>query len=174
MINKFRNEVINLLYNYVKRPVIMLNQISNKPLIKDTNKIDYPFLGYKIISCVKENERGISEEILVDSKDKNYTKDILQKLHLQMQINLSFTAYSDDENSSNDLIKKVYDYFKYIGYFELISKDIVVVDLKNIQNRAIFEVDFYERAVGFDARFRITDTIQRKIETIETYKINKI
>lgn len=174
-LTKLRNTVVNLLHQHTKRPVVMLKQISDKPLTADKKQVDYPFLAYTVTSSfIKDRQMGTIDEKIVDSTNPRFEKDIMQSLYLQPKCSFSFTAYAKDSQEAKQLAQMAWDYLMHTGYFDLSASDIVVVDCTGVQNRDIFEVDTYERREGFDVKFRYVHTIQRRLETIEKYKINKI
>ena len=174
-LTQIRNVIVNLLHNHTQRPVVMLKQISDKPLTADKSSVDYPFLAYTITyPFIKDKEMGMHTQEVVDSTNPRFEKDILQTLTFQAQAVISFTAYAKDTTEAKKLAQSAWDYFKYIGYYDLSVNDIVVIECMNIQNRDVFEVDSYEWREGFDVRIRYVHNIQRRLETIETYKINKI
>lgn len=172
---EFRNIVIKLLYDYLQRPVVMINQIADKPLKEDKSEIDYPFLSYSITSSfIKDREMGTLEEKIVTSNNPKYDKDIIQILTFNAKCSFSFTAYAKKSIEAKALAQKAWDFFKHVGYFDLSRNNIIVVECTNIQSRDIFEIDTYERREGFDVIFRFIHQIDRRLETIEEYKFNRI
>ncbi|MGP1567977.1 MAG: phage neck terminator protein [Peptoanaerobacter stomatis] len=170
-----RNSIVKLLHKHTKRPVVMIRQTADKPLTKDKKEVDYPFIGYNFLgTLIKDKEMGVYEDVVIESNNPNFEKDIQENLHLQSQFTISFSVYSKDTMEAKQLALDVWEYFKHIGYYDLQKENIVVIECMNIQNRDIFEVDEYERREGFDVRFRIAHKIQRRLETIEKYTINKI
>ncbi|EJU22972.1 hypothetical protein HMPREF1143_0499 [Peptoanaerobacter stomatis] len=171
-LKKIRNIIVKQLHEHIKRPVVMLRQISDKPLKND--KIDYPFVGYNFISSyIKEKGQGVYKQFETSSSDTRFEKDIIDNLNLQAQFTMSFSAYADDSISAKQLALDALEYFRHIGYRQLLQENIVVIECMNISNRDIFEIDYYERREGFDVRFRTTHDIKTRIETIETYKVNR-
>ena len=173
-LTKLRNVIVKLLHEHTKRPVVMLRQAQDKPFKQDESGVDYPFIAYNLISTLtKDKEMGnlIQEEI--KSSNQNFKTDILETLQLQPQFTISFSVYGKDSMQAKDLVLEVWNYFKHKSYYDLIRHNIVVVECMNISNRDVLQIDEYERREGFDVRFRTTHQIQRTIETIETYKINK-
>lgn len=161
-----RNKVVELLHDYTKVPVVMLDQIPDKP--------GYPFISYKFIVAYNTGgQRGIEETNFIPSSDARFEYDTEETLHLQPQMTLSITAYSDNELESSDLAQKAHDWFKHAGYYDLADANVTVVSTEAFGNRNTLIVDDYERRTGFDAILRTTDKVKRKIETIETLNISK-
>jgi hypothetical protein len=159
MIQTVRNNIVAGLYAYINKPVIFNPQTAQLP--------PYPFVGYSITSdYIKSIEDGI--ETWQDSNG-----DIKQTQGLNIEITMSFNAYSNDSITAKNLIKLVRDWFSYAGYFYLIEKGIVVSDISPIQNRDLLEVDAYERREGFELTIRVYDTVDRVVPTIETYSIEQ-
>ena len=65
---------------------------------------------------------------------------------------MSFSAYAEDSISAKQLALDASDYFKHIGYENLVREQIIVVECTNISNRDVFVTDYYERREGFDVR----------------------
>lgn len=167
---KTRNEIIGLLHTYLRRPLIMLNQASDRPEIK--GKTDYPFMGYRVITdLIKDREMGIYGSKSIPSNNPLWDIDKLESVEFQPQMTISFTAYDRDLVKSKELAIKAWEYLNHIGYYDLSAKNIVVVECQNVSGRDILEVDDYERRHGFDARFRYTYKIDRRNATIENYDI---
>ena len=171
-LKKIRNIIVKQLHEHIQRPVVMMRQTSDKPLKDD--KIDYPFIGYNLIMPFKnEKGQGVYSNYEVDSTNPDFKKDIIKNLNLQVQFTISFSAYSEDSISAKQLALDAFDYFKHIGYENLVREQIIVVECTNISNRDVFDTDYYERREGFDVRFRTTHDIKARLETIEKYKIKR-
>lgn len=169
---KLRNEIISLLYRYVKRPVIMMKQPFNRP-VREDGETDYPFIACSMISFVPDKGMGTYEQREVISENPNFKTDIIETLTLQMRLSMSFTAYAKEKAQAFELASKAAEYFRHAGYFEFSKRDIVIVKTGGIKSRDIFETDDYERREGFDVDIRHAVKSEKRFETMEKHKIGK-
>lgn len=134
----------------------------------------YPFYSLKFTSILKNSgEAGNIYESFPKSLDSRFKHDYQEELELQPKVVMSFNAYSKDTLEAMTIIQKAYDYFRFRGEPEINEANIVVVDVGDIQDRTIFLGDYYEYRYGFDVEFRMIHTIERRSETIESYKFKK-
>jgi len=152
-------------------PVVPQDQPGKKP--------SYPYMTYKFIVPYNQfNHQGNYSQELVPSNDKRFEYDIEETLELQPQMTLSLNAYCkgepDNQMMAYETAKKAMDWFKHIGYQDLLDMNVVVVDIEAFGDRTVLIVDDYEARVGFDVIMRTTDAIKRRIETIETWKVSKV
>lgn len=159
------NRIVYELYLYTERFVVPTESNGPKP--------EYPYLSYKITTLYNSpNNQGNYSTKLIQSLDDRFEHDIEETLELQPTFTISINAYSEDSVECQNLIKKAYDWFKHIGYDELNDIDVVVVDVAAFTDRTLLIVDNYESRIGFDIILRTTDVINRRINTIEEWKIN--
>lgn len=144
---ELRNTLIFLLHEYLRRPVILKEQTTERP--------EYPFLGYHFIS-LKQQKEG-KGNISYDHSGQTVKKE------RQVQHSVSFTAYAKTEAEARELAEKAKDFLSFHGYKELSAADIVIVKCTELQSRNIFEVEDYERRYGFDAFIRTTDQKEKEI-----------
>ena len=150
-------------------PIVPQDQIQNKPT--------YPYMAYKFIVPYNQfNHQGNYSQNLVSSNDDRFEYDVEETLELQPQMTLSLNAYCKGEQDSQmiayEIAKKAMDWFKHVGYQDLLDMNVVVVNIEAFGDRTVLIVDDYEARVGFDVIMRTTDTIKRRIETIETWDID--
>lgn len=160
MIENIRNKIVAGLYAFIQKPVIF--QPQNTPLPP------YPFVAFSITSDYMRT--------LDDGNLQNVPQlvDLKETLSSNVEITFSFNAYSMNSLEAKNLVKKVHDYFRFVGYQYLSDNGIIVVDVGNVQNRDLLEVDQYERREGFDVRIRTLDTIERITPEILDYNIEEV
>jgi hypothetical protein len=152
------NDLVRGIYDYMGIPVILNPQGTNRP--------EYPYIGYTVISTGTEESQG--------NLDNEYVgPDIKASLTTPMRHTISFTAYSNKESEAYSTAKSLVDWFRHIGYDYTLEKEIVIVDVFPLENRDQLEVDEFERRYGFDVVFRTTDKVDRFDTTIETYTIKE-
>lgn len=160
-IKTIRNKVVSCLYKYLEVPVVMLEQTENKP--------PYPFVGYKFTATnISDGTLGVHTADIVPSTNKKFESDIEEVVYYQPQVRLSITAYSEDDIDTEETIKKAYDWFKHVGYYDLQDINTVVVKVSDITPRNTLIVGDYERKSGFDVTIRTVDVIRRRLEIIES------
>lgn len=170
---KIRNTIVKELHNFTKRPVVMMKQAKDRPR-NQKGDTDYPFIAYNFLSTfINDRQVGIYEQTEVSSVNPRFEKDLIDTVYFQPQFTISFTAYAKTSLEAKNLIQIVWGFFKHNSYYPLLKSNIVVVEVGNIQNRDVLEVETYERREGLDVRFRTTHKVQQRLETIETYELNK-
>ena len=134
----------------------------------------YPFYSFKFTTLLQDDKgRGNEYHDFPESLDPKWKYDYRETLSKQPYYVLSFNAYSDSLIECQETIQKAWDWFKYAGYYVFKDKNFVVVDVGNIADRSIFKDVAFEYRYGFDVRIRFLHEIERRVETIETYKINR-
>lgn len=158
-----KNAMILLLKEYVDRPVIMKNQAFPRPVKNGIT--DYPFIAYAVIShrIAKEGKGNYSY-----TKEADMENSLIAIKENQIKSSFSFSCYSKSDEESKLLCTKAISFFEHVGYEKLRQLDITVVDILNVSEREEFEVDSYEKISRFDVIFRTSETLKKKIETIET------
>ena len=152
-------------------PVVPQEQIPKKPT--------YPYLTYKFIVPYKQFEhQGNYTDELIPSQDKDFQYDVEERLDLQPQMTLSINAYCKGEADSKMIAQetaiKAMQWFKHVGYETLSGINVVVVSIEAFGDRATLIVDNYEERIGFDVILRTTDTIRRRLRTMEDIKIKGV
>lgn len=144
------------LKEYIKRPIIMLNQDAEPP--------KFPYLGYNITAIADVNNGTYSE----------WDDDIVRKPYIQTY---SFTSYSDDYNESVTLINKTKDWLDYVGTLYLNDNHIIIQSIGNITDRSNLLTNGYIYSYGFDCFVWVYDEIEKadrgQIETVEFIPPNK-
>ena len=168
-LRELRNQIIYKLYQYMELPIVPQDQIQSKPA--------YPYMTYKFIVPYNQfNHQGDILQNLVPSTDDRFEYDIEETLKLQVQMTISLNVYCKGEPDSQmvayEIAKKAMGWFKHVGYQDLSDLNVVVVNIEAFGDRTVLIVDDYEARVGFDVILRTTDTIKRRIETIETWDID--
>lgn len=157
MIDKVLDAIQEGIYNDTGLMIVDTDNNEKKP--------KYPFYSFKILSSpLSPNQVGAMEV--------KAGEDIIEEsLVMDSNMIISFNAYSDKVRDSHKFVLKAWEWFKFKGYHYLSDRDIVVVNLSNIQDRTITIVDKFEYRQGFDVELRVLHQIDRELETIETYKI---
>lgn len=164
-----RNTIVGKLHKYLNVPVVPQDRPNPKPL--------YPYIAYKfIVPYAQARGQGNYSSELVSSLDDGFEYDFEETLTTQPTTTLSISAYSkgaiDDYIEAYDLAKKAMNWFNLVGYQDLQDINVVVVDTLAFGDRATLLVDNYEERIGFDVILRFTDTVKRRIETIEEWDID--
>ena len=154
MIERVRNAIIPALNTFCGAPIIEADQTGDKPA--------GPHATFKFTSTrIKDVGQAEEKPIQTDTTYK------LQRVE-QYKIVISITAFDEAVDGSEALANKIYDWFEFYGADTLAANNIAVVSKTNIQNRDIFIADYYERRNGFDVTIRVTNTIEREIDYIDT------
>lgn len=123
-----RNVIVKLLHEHTKRPVVMIKQAQDKPLKEDKANIDYPFIAYNFLTTfIKDKEMGSYKQEQIKSDNPNFKNDIMETVILQAQFTMSFSIYGKNSIESKNTALKAWEFFKHIGYYELLRHNIVVV-----------------------------------------------
>ena len=154
------------LFDHTKRIVVDTDNITEKP--------DYPFYSIKAITIRQDaGEAGNYSADFVKSLDERFRYDYLERLETQPNAVISVNAYGKDNTTASNVAMDAFGFFKFAGRLKLEKENYIVVDITDIQDRTILNVDNYEYRYGFDVRIRYVHSIERRTETIETYKIKK-
>ena len=168
-LRELRNQIIYKLYQYMELPIVPQDQIEPKPA--------YPYMTYKFIVPYNHfGHQGNYSRKLIPSNDERFEYDVEETLETQVQMTLSLNAYCKGESDSQmvtyEIARKAMGWFKHVGYQDLLDLNITVINIEAFGDRTVLIVDDYEARAGFDVILRTTDTIKRRIETIETWDIN--
>lgn len=166
MIGKLKEEIVSGLHAYTGLKVVDTDNNHNRP--------ERPFYSYKITS-IKTNASGegnYSSDFPASLKSE-FKYDYREKVELQPQVVISFNCYSDDIAECMDKIYQAWDYFKHGGNDLLALDNIIVVRTEDITDRTVVLGDRYEYRYGFDVELRFLHEIERRRETIETYKFKR-
>src|SRR5690554_2659792 len=168
-LRELRNQIIHKLHQYMELPIVPQDQTEPKPA--------YPYMTYKFIVPYNHfGHQGNYSRKLIPSNDERFEYDIEETLETQAQMTLSLNAYCKGESDSQmvayEIARKAMGWFKHVGYQDLLDLNITVVNIEAFGDRTVLIVDDYEARAGFDVILRTTDTIKRRIETIETWDMN--
>lgn len=168
-LQELRNQIIYKLYQYMELPIVPQDQIQTKPA--------YPYMTYKFIVPYNHfGHQGNYSRKFIPSTDDRFEYDVEETLELQPQMTLSLNAYCKGEPDSQmvtyEIARKAMNWFKHVGYQDLSDLNITVVNIEAFGDRTVLIIDDYEARAGFDVILRTTDTIKRRIETIETWDID--
>ena len=119
----------------------------------------YPFITYTVTSPYLR--LGQNEEY---TEEVNNTYQNRHVLHYERVF--SFTIVSKDEDEAMDLCVKAIRYFSNDGVLELKDKNIVIVEISNVQARDNFITIDYDHRYGFDVRIRLADEEVRETADI--------
>lgn len=154
------------LFDYTKRVVVDTDNISEKPL--------YPFYSIKAVTIIEDaGEAGNYSADFVDSIDGRFKYDYLERLETQPNMVISVNAYGKDSFIARTAAMEAFGFFKFAAREILAKENYIIVDVLNVEDRTVLNVDNYEYRYGFDVRVRYVYGIERRAETIETYKIIK-
>lgn len=135
---------------------------------------NYPFYSFKFTTLLqKDKGEGNFLNDFPKSLDPKFKYDFRETYQHQPYYVISFNAYSDNLIECQDKIQRAWDWFKQAGYQDFKDKNYVVVDVGNISDRSVFKDVTFEYRYGFDVRVRYLHEIERRSETIESYKINR-
>lgn len=155
----FRNAIVSNLYAKLTRPVIRVDQDGDIP--------EYPYVTYSISSPYldlyghdAERRLPVTDEVLIE-----YKKTI--------EVVLSFSCYSEDEDEAQDLCLRIVEHFMREDRDNLRDSGIVVVGISDAQNRSVLLVEHYECRWGIDVRFRLIDRSLNTVDYIEAVEIKK-
>ena len=164
MIRTIRNEIVKGLYGFTGCQVVATDNPNRKP--------DYPFISYKITTLNQDTrDNGAFSSYFVVSDDPNFRYDLQEDVEIQPYMVFSFNVYSDDLLEAQELAMECWEWFKLNGRQALKNVNCVPVDIGSVQDRTVHLVDFYEYKQGFDVSLRYLHKFDRKIENIESYKI---
>lgn len=134
----------------------------------------YPFYSFKFTTLLqKDKGEGNFLYDFPKSLDPKFKYDFRETYQHQPYYVISFNAYSDSLIECQDKIQRAWDWFKQAGYQDFKDKNYVVVDVGDISDRSVFKDVTFEYRYGFDVRVRYLHEIERRSETIESYKINR-
>ena len=167
---KIRNDIIYSLHNYMDLPIVPQDSEAKSP--------EYPFLAYKfIVPYNPQEDRGVLTKELVPSNSENFDFDIKETLILQPTMTLSINAYVkkelDKHMGAYGYALKALNWFNFMGYEDLKTLNVIVVDTSAIRDRTVLMTDEYEARAGFDVVLRIAEAISRRTETIEEIDISR-
>lgn len=164
MIRTIRNTIVAGINKLTSIPVIDTDNPHKKP--------PYPYYSYKF-TTTRQNigERGNLNYSFVESKEPQFKYDVLEELSFQPYAIISFNAYAKGIIDSQEYAIIAWEWFKLKGKQELADKNLVVVDVGNIQDRTIQIADFYEYRQGFDVTIGYLHAFEHRSETIEEYEV---
>lgn len=169
MINytQIRDDVITQLKSYLNIPVVLADQNEPKP--------SYPHFGYKVINPYS-SEDGLAAETseAIASLDENFDYDIKYTRSELPTMTISITTYSNTVDQAETIALSAASWFKFLGYEYLKSKNVVVVEVTDIQDRDTLIVDDYDRRRGFDVKLRVISQLTNIVSNIESAVITKI
>lgn len=166
MIMTIREVIVSGLKGYTGLQTIDTDSNLRRPV--------YPFYSFKFTTLLQK-DRGEGNYLydFPESLDPNFKYDYRETYQHQPYYVISFNAYSDDLIECQESIQKAWDWFKHAGYQDFKDKNFVVVDVGNIADRSVFKDVAFEYRYGFDVRIRYLHELERRTETIESYKITK-
>lgn len=156
-----RNYIIGGLNEYMgdKCPVLLSTSVEKQ--------IPYPYISYTITNPrIEPVKWSMYEEIGTDTIKRRY-ETIIEQVY-------SFTVIGNEEDQVQDLMHEAVNYFRIYGVDDLSIHQIAIVEVSNVQNRDNFVSVEYEKRIGFDVRFRMTEVSEyESVRYIETININK-
>lgn len=166
MIRDLKNLVVKDLHKLTGLTLVDTDNPNRKPA--------YPFYSMKFTSIQRDEVmQGNMYEDFVESKDPRFTYDVLYTLARQPKAIISFNCLSDDLMEVHEMVSKAWEYFTFYGTESLKSHNFVVVNVMDIQDRTAFDGVNYEYRQGFDVEIRFLHTMEKRMENIETYKIQR-
>ncbi|MFB6475772.1 LIC_12616 family protein [Paenibacillus glucanolyticus] len=156
-----RNPIVSGLYSKLQRPVIRSDGDGDVP--------EYPYITLSITSPYLSPYGGDSERF---ERISGITHSVKSEATKHVELVISFTVYSPDEDEALNLCMKLINHFNREERDNLRNAGIVVVSNTDVQNRSVVLVDHYERRLGVDFRFRVKDRYLSQVETIGTAIIN--
>ena len=159
-ISDSRNHIIGGLNEHMgdKCPVVLSTSVEPQ--------IDYPYISYTITNPrIEPVKYSMFEEANADKIVRRY-ETIIEQVY-------SFTIIGNEEDQVQDLMHKAVNYFRIYGVDNLSIHQIAIVEVSNVQNRDNFVTVDYEKRIGFDVRFRMTEVSEYSANYIEKATINK-
>ncbi len=158
---EIRNKIVELLWTYLDRPVVLSGQAQPEP--------DLPFATYSVITPYAPiAEMGdYSTEQTVEGGQVEYRREM-------PTMTLSFTFCSANRrdpsgveisgaDEAEALAEKAIGYFLHVGYDDISSLGVTIVEVGQAQDRTTLDIDEAARRVGFDVRIRYTRTDTKEI-----------
>lgn len=149
-------DIFKKLEEHMDCPVIFSDQAGPKP--------SYPYI------TINETVSYIPARGQSTVQEEHLTEDIKVTASSQPTVSLSITAYSNTIPESIEVAQKAYDWFDFVGYYQLKRDGYVVVEVQSIMNRDSLIVDDYERKRGFDVELRFVHEQTRIDEEIKVVK----
>ena len=166
MIGKLKKEIVSGLHAYTGLKVVDTDNNHRRP--------ERPFYSYKIMSIkTNANGEGNYSADFPTSLKSEFKHDYREKVELQPQVVISINCYSTDNAECLEKTYQAWDYFKHGGNDLLALDNIIVVRTEEITDRTVVLGDRYEYRYGFDVELRFLHEIERRRETIETYKFKR-
>jgi len=156
--NDLRKTIVPLLNVFCGVPVIEADGNGPKP--------DGSHVTYKLTNPYGKDKGREVEEV---AQDGTGFKMIRTE---SFKTTISFSAYDFDDDISRELAQKVYDWFAFYGYDDLLNNNIAVIEQTDIINRDAFVVENYERRNGFDVIIRISREMSRNVDIVEDINID--
>lgn len=134
----------------------------------------YPFFSFKFTSLLQDDEgEGNFLWDFPPSLDERWKHDYRETFSHQPYYVISMSAYADSLIECQGAIQLAWDWFKQASYQDFKDKNLVVVEVGNITDRTVFKDVAFEYRYGFDVRIRRLHQVERRTETIESYKITR-
>lgn len=130
-------------------------------------QMPYPYISYTITNPrIEPVKYSMYEEAGTDTIKRKY-ETIIEQVY-------SFTVIGNEEDQVHDLLHKAVNYFRIYGVNDLAIHQIAIVEVSNVQNRDNFVSVEYEKRIGFDVRFRMTEISNYETANyIEIVNLNK-
>lgn len=99
--------------------------------------------------------------------------ELLEEFIEQPLCTISFNAFAEDGDKSNELAMQLHNWFSFFGSEYLEMNNIAIRRLNNVEDRTTHLVDHYEHKYGFDVQLRTEKTLTKSINWIEEVNIQE-
>ncbi|MDD5484055.1 MAG: hypothetical protein PHP98_10495 [Kiritimatiellae bacterium] len=104
---------------------------------------------------------------------KDFESDVRITRRSNDEMVCSFTVHAADRDQSHAIGLAAIRWFEVDGYGWLKNRGIIPAEIMALTSRDAYLIDAWQRRVGFDVRFRVTSSIARYSDTIETADIQR-
>ncbi|GHU69902.1 hypothetical protein FACS1894184_14620 [Clostridia bacterium] len=167
---QMRNFIAHQLSEYLSIPVILSNQLAPEQ--------PYPYVMYTVLTH-RIPATGYGNRIWIPKRDAVITA-LEQINHATISISCCSCdrwtqtdppVYINGEDEAQTIAERAMDWFEHIGYYDLSSHGIVVVEVMEAHSRTDRFIDEVLRRYGFDIRIRYGEVMERLDSAIETVSI---
>lgn len=150
------------LRDYLEHEVVPQNETAPRPVL--------PFCSYNILNP-RIVQNGPESGHIVTVVEGEVTKE---RKVTDVEVVFSFNFYGKSDTEAMALAALGEEFFDFVGESELAARQLVIVEVTNIQDRTLYLGDAYEHRIGFDVRFRMSEMKERVITTIDTVETEQI
>ena len=153
-----RNALVTGLREYLRKvfPGIMLVQLN-----PGAPRPDYPFVAFEPIVPLTPGS------VVVTEQARSYGGTIVESRYTQDRMTFSWSIYDDDIDRAYRIATRAMQWFRHDGHEQMKAKGMILVECTGIQNRDVYNVDSWERRLGFDTIIRAINKADIQTNNIE-------